>query len=325
MRHMNYNKMFETAKEIHLQTGKSTPAVLTDMLNCAIKYNAGYMDYKIAQMYKLNPQQRATTITRGISNKIVAMNNPKKFWHYFDNKAEFNTVFAEHVKRSWINLSECTKNEFCDWLKGKDEIIAKPIDGSSGRGIKKYKKSDFENHSEFYLKLRNSGTGIAEEVVIQHAELNKINPSSVNTVRIVTLNGTKKFGIVYAAIRIGQNGTDMDNVDCGGMACPINLETGKISACGADKKGNVYDFHPESGVKLIGFKIPFFSEAKEICMEAAKKIPEMKYIAWDVAITEQGPVFIEGNSFPSHAIPQFAAHFPDGIGILPRYREFIDI
>ena len=62
-----------------------------------------------------------------------------------------------------------------------------------------------------------------------------------------------------------------------------------------------------------------------MCMEASKKIPEMKYIAWDVAITEDGPLFIEGNSFPSHAIPQFAAHFPDGIGIMPRYREFIDI
>ena len=141
----------------------------------------------------------------------------------------------------------------------------------------------------------------------------------------MTLNGTKKYGIVYAAIRIGQKGTDMDNVDCGGMACPIDLETGKISACGADKKGNVYKKHPESGIELVGFEIPFFDEAKKICMEASKKIPEMKYIAWDVAITESGPVFIEGNSFPSHAIPQFAAHFPDGIGILPRYREFIDI
>ena len=41
-------------------------------------------------------------------------------------------------------------------------------------------------------------------------------------------------------------------------------------------------------------------------------------------LTLQGPTFIEGNSFPSHAVPQFAAHYPDGIGILPEFRKFID-
>ena len=117
----------------------------------------------------------------------------------------------------------------------------------------------------------------------------------------------------------------MDNVDCGGMACRIDLESGVISTNGADKQGNVYEHHPESGVKLKGFTIPYFEEAKKICLESAKKVPQMRYIAWDVAITPNGPVFIEGNSFPSHAVPQFSAFYPDGIGIMPRYREFIDI
>lgn len=322
---MHYDKMFETAKEIASKTGKNTFIILTDMFNCAIKYNAGYMDYKIAQMYNLSPFQRETTITRGISNKIVAMCNPKEYWHFFDSKAEFNTLFADCVKREWYDLTVGNKQSFYKWLENKEEIITKPIDGSSGRGIKKYTKKDYDNNERFYDDLLTSGVGIAEEVVIQHHAIAEINQSSVNTIRIVTLNGTKKYGIVYAYIRIGQHGTEMDNVDCGGMACPIDLNTGKISACAADKKGNVYNSHPESGVIFKDFQIPYFKESKEMCMEASKKIPEMKYIAWDVAITESGPVFIEGNSFPSHAIPQFSAHFPDGIGILPRYREFIDI
>ena len=70
---------------------------------------------------------------------------------------------------------------------------------------------------------------------------------------------------------------------------------------------------------------PYWKEAKEMCLKAAEKVPEMRFIAWDVAITENGPTFIEGNSFPSHAVPQFAAHYPDGIGILPEFRKFIDI
>ena len=62
-----------------------------------------------------------------------------------------------------------------------------------------------------------------------------------------------------------------------------------------------------------------------MCLEAMQLVPSMRYVAWDVALTEQGPTLIEGNSFPSHAVPQFAAHYPDGIGILPEFRQFIDI
>ena len=68
-----------------------------------------------------------------------------------------------------------------------------------------------------------------------------------------------------------------------------------------------------------------WEEAKAMCLKAAQKVPQLRFIAWDVAITADGPRFIEGNSFPSHAIPQFAAHYPDGIGILGEFRKFIDL
>ena len=61
-------------------------------------------------------------------------------------------------------------------------------------------------------------------------------PTSVNTCRIATLLGDKKQGIVYAFLRIG-NGKVMDNVDCGGMAARIDLESGKLLTVGADKAG----------------------------------------------------------------------------------------
>ena len=117
----------------------------------------------------------------------------------------------------------------------------------------------------------------------------------------------------------------MDNVDCGGMASRINIDTGRLSTVGADKQGNTFIKHPMTDTSIIGFQIPYWEEAKKMCMDAAQKIPQMRFIAWDVAITENGPTFIEGNSFPSHAIPQFAAHYPDGIGILPEFEKFIDL
>ena len=323
---MDYQAMWKTTKLLKERSGKSRLWLLYDMLACAVRYNAGYVDYKIAQFYRLSDAQRRTQITRGISNNIVKRMNDKEYWHFFDSKAEFNTLFSEHVKRDWLEISRATTLvALAAFLDGKDTVIAKPLEGSSGQGIEKYTRADWKDNIPLFLELLLSNNiGILEEVVVQHERLRKLCPTSVNTIRIATLLGDKKQGIVYAFLRIG-NGRVMDNVDCGGMAARVDLESGKLLTVGADKQGNTYEKHPKTGTPIVGFEVPYWEEAKQMCIDASQKIPQMRFIAWDVAITENGPVFIEGNSFPSHAVPQFAAHYPDGIGILTEFRKFIDV
>ena len=321
---MDYGAMLKTANMLRKKTGKSRIWLLADMAKCAARYNAGYIDYKIAEMYRLNDAQRATQITRGISNSIVARMNDKKFWHFFDNKTEFNQLFSAQVKRGWLNLLEASEEDFAKFLEGRGDIICKPIDGSSGQGILKCTPEEYGDPKALYQRLREAGIGIVEDKVIQHPAIAALCPTSVNTIRVATLLGDKKEGIVYAYIRIG-NGKVMDNVDCGGMAAPVDIETGVITGVGANKAGETYEIHPMTGTKIPGTQIPYWEDVKTMCLNAMHVVPQVRFVAWDVAITEDGPVFIEGNSFPSHAIPQFAAHFPDGIGILPRFEEFIDL
>ena len=322
---MDFSRMRETARMLHQKTGKPTAWLLMDMARCAARYNAGYMDYKIAEMYRLSDAQRRTVITRGISNDIVRRMNDKAYWHFFDDKTQFNTLFEKWVGRAWLKVDEgLTDKALSAFLAGREEAIYKPLEGSSGQGIVKYKKADWENLPLFREQLSENGPGILEEVVLQHPDMARLCPTSVNTVRIATLLGDKKEGIVYAFLRIG-NGRVMDNVDCGGMAARVDLETGKLLTVGADKQGNTFERHPLTGTPIIGFQVPYFEEAKKMCLEAMRVVPQVRFVAWDVAITPEGPRFIEGNSFPSHAVPQFAAHYPDGIGILPEFRKFMEI
>ena len=323
---MDWKAMWKTTGLLKKRSGKSRIWLLCDMLKCAVKYNAGYVDYKIAQMYKLNDEQRKTVITRGVSNDIVRRMNDKAYWHLFDDKATFNELFKEWIPRQWLRIDGETKTEDLFVLcRAHQQLIGKPLEGSSGQGIRKYTEEDWKDGPEAFLKrLREDGIGILEEIVVQHPKMASLCPTSVNTCRIATLLGDKQQGIVYAFLRIG-NGKVMDNVDCGGMAARIDLESGKLLTVGADKQGNTFIKHPMTNTSLIGFTIPYWEEAKAMCLEAAQKVPQMRFVAWDVAITEKGPTFIEGNSFPSHAIPQFAAHYPDGIGILPEFQKFIDL
>ncbi len=323
---MDWKAMWKTTGLLKQRSGKGRIWLLIDMLKCATKYNAGYIDYRIAQMYKLNDEQRKTVITRGISNEIVRRMNPKEYWHYFDDKTEFNALFKEWIPRKWLRIDDKTDPEALRELcRRNSSLIGKPLEGSSGQGILKYTEADWQKDPQAFLaRLRKDGIGILEEIVVQHPKMASLCPTSVNTCRIATLLGDKKEGIVYAFLRIG-NGKVMDNVDCGGMAARIDLDSGKLLTVGADKQGNTYMKHPMTDTTIIGFTIPFWEEAKAMCLEAAQKVPQMRYVAWDVAITENGPTFIEGNSFPSHAIPQFAAHYPNGIGILPEFEKFIDL
>ena len=323
---MDWKAMWKTTGLLKERSGRSRLWLLCDMLKCAVKYNAGYVDYKIAQMYRLNDAQRRTVITRGISNSIVRRMNDKAYWHFFDDKTQFNQLFAKWIPRKWLLIGDDTDmnalREMCDTLP---QMIGKPLEGSSGQGIQKYLPEDWKDGPEaFCARLKADGIGILEEIVVQHPAMASLCPTSVNTCRIATLLGDKQQGIVYAFLRIG-NGKVMDNVDCGGMAARIDLATGELKTVGADKQGNTFEKHPMTGTPIVGFRIPYWEEAKAMCLEAAQKVPQMRFVAWDVAITENGPTFIEGNSFPSHAIPQFAAHYPDGIGILPEFEKFIDL
>ena len=61
-----------------------------------------------------------------------------------------------------------------------------------------------------------------------------------------------------------------------------------------------------------------------LCREAAYKVPQMGYVGWDVAITADGPLFIEANNLPGHdAFPQMPLQAPDKIGILPVFQKYI--
>ena len=323
---MDWKAMWKTTKILKERSGKSRLWLLCDMLRCALKYNAGYVDYKIAEMYRLTDEQKKTQITRGLSNTIVRRMNDKAYWYLFDDKATFNRLFKDEVNRDWIELSdELSLEDWKAFLDRNDDLICKPLEGSSGVGIERHTKEEWRGREEADLQeLRDKKIGIVEERVSEHPKMAEMCPTSVNTIRIATLLGDKKQGIVYAFLRIG-NGKVMDNVDQGGMADRIDLESGTLLTVGADKQGNTYTEHPMTHTPIIGFQIPYFKEACDMCLKAAQKVPQMRFVAWDVAITEKGPVFIEGNSFPSHAVPQFAAHYPDGIGIMREFREFIDI
>lgn len=162
---------------------------------------------------------------------------------------------------------------------------------------------------------------LVEEVIEQIPELNKLNATSVNTIRVITLGPESK--IILAYLRIGNNKI-VDNFCGGGMVAPINIETHKIDYPATDKVGNVFYKHPTTQTDIVGFEVPYFDEIKELIAEVSKIVPQVSYVGWDVALSTKGPCLVEGNDFPGHVLYQLPPHRTDGIGVLPIFKKVLD-
>ena len=46
---------------------------------------------------------------------------------------------------------------------------------------------------------------------------------------------------------------------------------------------------------FAGYRLPYWNEVRELVKNVHAKLPDIKSIGWDVAITENGPILVEGN------------------------------
>lgn len=323
MSRFDYKRMFNTVNLIHSRSNKNRFSVFCDVIYCGLKYGAGYNDYALYEFENLNSKQRGDYLTRASNNRLVKLLNNQNEIYKLSDKTEFNRIFADFIKRKWIDLDRCSEQDFENFIKTVKCIAVKLKSACCGQGFEKIYTSDIKDVHQLYQRLKNENKTVIEEYVIQHSDISKIYPHSVNTLRIATINHNGKLSVVYAFIRIGNNGSCVDNINAGGMCAPIDIETGKITYPAYDKDGKTYKIHPETKTQLIGYQIPLWEQAKKMCIDAAKLVSEIGYIGWDICVTQDSTLLIEGNDFPGHDILQLPAHNPEKKGMLPIFKKYV--
>lgn len=321
---VSFKKMSGVLERVHEKSGKNKILAFFDILLCIPLYGAGYYDYLIFGFYDMNHRQRKTYVTRLKNKKLISRLNNKEHSYLFEHKGEFDRLFKDFLGREALDLRDISFERFERFIADKDIIFAKPYIGESGKGIEKLKKSDFKDIQEMFATITSGKFGLIEELIVQHEDLARVYPHSVNTYRIVTLvDGGGVPHCVYATAKFGGGGNFVDNLDNGGVCCPIDRESGKIAGCGHTSRLVPYDAHPDTGVKLFGYQLPFVKEAVELALKAALVVDDMRYIGWDVYIGENGPGIVEGNDYPGYDFWQLPEHTPDKTGLWPYYKEMV--
>ena len=320
---VRFKKLSKAINNVHEKTGKNKFLIFCDIVNCAIRYGAGYNDYDIFEFYNIKHNKRKTFVTRFKNKKIIMMLNDPAYADIFDKKNKFNERFKKYLGRDTIDMFSASLEDFKNFIKGKEYIFAKPNDGDSGRGIEKLKVSNFKDEEELYNYIKSKNFGVAEEEVIQHPDMKVLHPDSVNCIRIQTIVVDGKPEVVYAACKAGNGGHFVDNLGFDGVNIPVVLETGELVKYGRTEHRQIYTEHPYTHVKFEGFKIPLFKEAMDMCLKAALEVPEVGFVGWDVYIGEKGPGLIEGNDYPDYYFWQLPIHNPERIGLLPYYKKLL--
>ena len=256
-------------------------------------------EYYLYDFEKASIKEKDKFMTRQLTNRYYNVINNMKYRKVLDQKNLSYMVFKNYFKRDLI----CIKNkddlyEFKNFLKNKKEFILKPFAGHSGEGIEIINVNDFESIDSLFTYTLTKTPYVAEELIDQDDGLGCFHENSVNTIRVVTFYYKNDISILWAFLRTGQGNSKVDNMGSTGYGALIDSKTGVIISDGVDWKGDKTKAHPDSKIAFKGYKIPKWNELLETVKHLSSELSEMHCVGWDLALTKQGWVLVEGNARP---------------------------
>ncbi len=239
----------------------------------------------------------------------------------YDDKNLYYTLFPDIVQPlAYINcingycyhngkpISKVDSIEICNNI---GEVIIKPSYCScSGNGVRKLLVKDgrdIKTNKKISDIIEDYGKNfVIQEVIKQHSSLAKLCPTALNTIRILTYRREQEVVVIYALLRIGKKGAEIDNTTAGGIVCKI-----EDNGCLGKYAYMPYPTEPltqnEEGITFEGYEIPHYKLLIETAKKLHLRMPHFDMIGWDLTINDKGDVvFIEMNAPFGYVLHQIA-------------------
>lgn len=293
-------------------------------------YKQGFLSYRIPQ-YGITRENYKTFISDYDYRYLRHINNKYRVWledkitvkYICDRYSQFFPKYYYHIsvrngEKRVIPLMDlpdyCTNDlsSVFDLVQNVGALACKPQRGSQGQGFYKLSCHDgkyYLNHEEAtkeqVLEILNDPDKqyLITEYIQQHPVINKIYPGAVNTLRIITFmkdGKTPEMGNAY--MRFGSQKTGaVDNMGAGGMFVQVDMETGRFYNGKIITENSILPCsnHPDTGELIEGY-LPNWDIVKQGIMDLCHEMPQLEYLGFDVAITEDGMKLPEINRAPGY-------------------------
>lgn len=228
----------------------------------------------------------------------------------FDDKAYYDLLFKDMgfmlpepvcycINGVWLDTAYAALTELQALTSieaAGEAFLKKAFDSEGGHGVIYYnKKTDTsEDLNDAIRKL--GGSFVVQKPIRQSSVLEKVNESSVNTVRVLSMLGKDGSVKIYSSIlRMGIKGSKVDNASSGGITCGIEPD-GRLKPRAFTALGKKFDWHPDNGLKFNDITIPNFDKILDLVKKGHPRFPHFRLLSWDIALDEQDrPLLLEIN------------------------------
>ena len=304
--------------------------IMLDMMICSVVYNVGFYDYFIFGFAHIHGyRKRSSFFTMKDNWRLNQLVNTPGQAKYFQYKDLFYHAFSDCLGREWKEIDKIDLAEFMAFVQKHPIFFTKQVRNFGGLGVKRIDARDKNLESEkemgaLFQSLKDDHFGLIEEPLTQHEKMNRLNPTSINTIRIATLiDDDGEVHVMFTFVRMGIKGSYVDNSTSGGLNVIVTPEGIIRKPALRDKTGVLYEEHPDTHTPFRGFEIPYFQEAVALCKEKAYVVKGVRYVGWDVCITPTGPVFVEGNYLPAYDGQLYYQLENPGYGLKPLYKKYV--
>ncbi|MDW2244601.1 sugar-transfer associated ATP-grasp domain-containing protein [Vibrio sp. 1287] len=268
-------------------------------------------------------------------NKLEKNRNDFKLAYFFEHKGYLDKVLVSGSIPSLYSRFNgiiydsksnfVCKEEMVRRLKelNQDIVVKRAVGTGGGKDV--YIGTFKEIDNDVNLLFNSKHDFVVQECLDQHRDLAKFNPTSINTIRVLTFRVGNKIHIVSMVFRMG-NGQRVDNSASGGISCGVDKNTGVLNRFALDHDFNIFNAHPYS---LISFDknhvIPFFSDVKDSVIANHEVIKNHDLISWDVTVADNGTIsIIEFNTCWSELNFHQANNGPVFESFIPYIRDVIN-
>lgn len=330
IRRFDFRRMLVYVRDVKKETRAPGIFILMDMLLCILLYNVGFFDYYIFGFIHIRRHRdRKTFFTMRDNWQLSRLVNTPEDSRIFEDKILFCENFAPFLGREVLDLRGADTKTLAAFLHRHPVIFLKAPCSFGGLAVERFDSGGAEPYSTaqiqaLYEDWMARGLFLLEESLAQHDALRRLYPDSLNTIRVVTLTDSGGVPhILYSYLRTGRGGAFVDNTTSGGLSALICPDGVIRKPALSDKTGEYFDIHPDTGCSFIGFRVPCYDAALELCRKAATLRPGMRYVGWDVGVTPDGPVLVEGNNLPAYDGQIYRQQEHPGTGLKPLIRSIV--
>ncbi len=286
-----YNDLLQADEPLIREKHVGALAFTVKAITSFLLEGTSFSEYAGYGFYGKKRKEKRTYMTRRYMFRFFDAYNPIELRPRIGDKSLATKYYSDFLRREQYTKKEGL-DSFLDFSSRHNKLFVKKAVGWGGDGARTEMISCSEDAERVWKSLKNDE--VVEPIMSNHDLLRKIYPGSLNTIKITILQTPKGPLVVTAIIRFGNN-TIVDNVHSGGMAAGVNIATGRIETPAMDKHFKRYLIHPETKQMITGVVIPEWDSIKSLAIQASLVTPGLRYTSWDIALTNDGPVMIEGN------------------------------